>query len=63
MTVQSDTMGTIVPVWAQESFLRAIWAEAAPSVESIAARTYNLLSRMSEILGITHWDLSDGGRW
>ncbi|SKX29328.1 Uncharacterised protein [Mycobacteroides abscessus subsp. massiliense] len=63
MTVQSETMGTIVPAWAQESFLRAIWAEAGASVESIAARTYDLLSRMGEILGITRWDLSDGGSW
>ncbi|SHT46663.1 Uncharacterised protein [Mycobacteroides abscessus subsp. abscessus] len=63
MTLESETVDTASPAWARESFLRAIWAEAGASPESISARTYELLFKIGKSLGITHWDLSDGGHW
>lgn len=63
MTVQSGTMETIVPVWAQQSFLRAIWVEAGDTAESIAARTDALLSKIGEVLKIDRWELPDGTTW
>lgn len=51
------------PVWASESFLRAIWVATSESPAWIAARTDALLEQLQHPFDVEHWWTLDKDRW
>lgn len=55
---------TTTPVWgSQRANIRAIWAAAGETAESIAARTDAMLRELQAAFDIPEWQLTDGRLW
>lgn len=53
----------LLPVWAQDAFVRGFWVATGESPEWIAARTQALLSELQSAFDIANWQTTQGQRW